>query len=265
MDHDKVLARYDRQMRLGVRAEEPGAVVERDGAVVRHTAPATGWNGVLWSGLAADGSDADAAIAAQVRHFDARGLEFEWKHYAHDHPADLGARLLAAGFTAEPPEALMVAETAAVTAAMPADAPLPEGIRLLPVTDAAGVDLMAEVHAAVFGSDFTARRDYLLGRLTETPGSMAAVVAVAGDRPVSAARLEMEPDTDFAGLWGGGTLREWRGRGIYRSLLAHRARIAQSRGYPYLQVDASADSAPILQRLEFARLSTTTPYVHAPA
>lgn len=54
------------------------------------------------------------------------------------------------------------------------------------------------------------------------------------------------------------------GRGIYRALVAHRARIAAERGYRYLQVDASSESRPILHRLGFVPLSTTTPYTYRP-
>ena len=44
------------------------------------------------------------------------------------------------------------------------------------------------------------------------------------------------------------TLAGWRGRGIYRALVARRAQYAVRVGARYLQVDASSDSAPILQR-----------------
>jgi GNAT superfamily N-acetyltransferase len=73
----------------------------------------------------------------------------------------------------------------------------------------------------------------------------------------------MWPGSPFAGLWGGATLREWRGRGIYRALVAWRAQLAAARGVPYLQVDASSDSAPILRHLGFHPLATT-PYVWVP-
>jgi len=72
------------------------------------------------------------------------------------------------------------------------------------------------------------------------------------------------PGTDFAGLWGGSTLPAWRGRGIYRAMVAARAQRAAARGVRYLQVDASDDSAPILRRLGFRAVTTTTPYVWAP-
>jgi hypothetical protein len=258
MNHGEVLATFDAQMRRNARPDGPGARVERTGTTTRQTDGESGWNGVLWSGL--DAESADAAIVEQVKHFTELGLEFEWKLYAHDLPLDLPERLRAAGFTPEPEEALMVAEVGELsTAVVP-----PEGVTLREVTDAAGVDLMAIVHDQAFGTDGSRIRRQLLKQLTEAPDTVVAVVAMAGDVPVSSARMELPPDADFAGLLGGGTVEAWRGRGIYRALIDYRARIAAERGYRYLQVDASDLSKPILARLGFAQLSTTTPYVYQP-
>ncbi|MER6313322.1 GNAT family N-acetyltransferase [Streptomyces sp. NPDC001581] len=253
----KVRARYDAEVREGAQSDSAQARVERAGRVVRQSAPGLGWNCVLWSDL--DEESADAEIAAQVAFFAGRGCaEFEWKLYDHDGPADLGARLRAAGFVPEPPETLMVGR-AADLARLPVEPP--EGITLRVVTDEAGVDLMMEVHAGAFGTERPRIREYLLDQLRNEPESIAAVLAMAGDTPVSAARMEMRPGTAFAGLWGGGTVPQWRGRGIYRLLVAHRARIAAERGIPYLQVDASDDSRPILERLGFGVLGVTVPYL----
>ena len=41
----------------------------------------------------------------------------------------------------------------------------------------------------------------------------------------------------------------WRGRGVYRALVAFRTRIAAEHGYRSLQTDASDQSRPILRRL----------------
>jgi GNAT superfamily N-acetyltransferase len=70
--------------------------------------------------------------------------------------------------------------------------------------------------------------------------------------------------TEFGTLWGGATLPAWQARGIYRSLVAHRGRLAAAQGRRYLQVDASPDSRPILERLGFVAVTTTTPYVWSP-
>ncbi|MFF9632312.1 GNAT family N-acetyltransferase [Streptomyces fradiae] len=261
MDPEGVRELFDRRMRREASPDGPGCRVERVGDVVRQTGPPDAWNGVLWSGLTA--ATADAAIAEQIAHFTALGREFEWKLYAHDAPRDLGDRLRAAGFTAGPREALMVAESERIAALGTAP---PDGVELVPVTDAAGVELMGEVHDRAFGTDGTALRRRLVWQLAERPGTLVAVVAVtvADGRPVSSARMELVPGTGFAGLWGGGTVPGWRGRGLYRSLVAHRARVAADLGFRRLQVDASDDSRPILARLGFTELSTTTPYDYRP-
>jgi GNAT superfamily N-acetyltransferase len=259
MDQQTVLALFDEQMRRNAQPDDPAARVERIGGVVRQVGVgADDWNGVVWSGL--DEATADAAIAAQLNHFTSLGREFEWKLYTHDTPADLSSRLLAAGFVSEPAETLMVADIKALGVG----AELPAGIRLEPVTDAAGVERAADVHEQAFGTSAGRLRHRLVSQLRGRPERFSLVVAMAGDVPVCAARMELHPGTDFASLWGGGTLPAWRGRGIYRALVAHRARIAAELGHRYLQVDASDQSRPILQRLGFVPLSTTVPHVFQP-
>ncbi|OIJ94003.1 GNAT family N-acetyltransferase [Streptomyces monashensis] len=256
MDHTEVLALYDRDVRERARPDGPGVRVERAGAVVRQIADAQGWNGVLWSDL--DETGADRAVRDQIAHFTSLGRDFEWKLYGHDRPADLGDRLTAAGFQAEPEETLLVAETARLAL----DAEPPAGVRLVEAVDEAGIALVVDVHEKAFGTDGTRLRHQLLARLAADPGTVVAVAALAGDEPVSAGRMELVPGTAFAGLWGGGTVEAWRGRGLYRALVAHRARVAAAHGYRFLQVDASPMSRPILQRLGFHALSTTTPYLY---
>jgi hypothetical protein len=91
------------------------------------------------------------------------------------------------------------------------------------------------------------------------------LVAEAGGQVVSAAWLVANPGTDFAGLWGGSTLADWRRRGLYRALVTKRAKLAASWGVTYLHVDASEDSRPILERLGFVAVTTTTPFVWKPS
>jgi len=206
------------------------------------------------------GAVGSRGAVTQVAYFAARGEEFEWKLYDYDRPPDLGGRLLAAGFAAAGEESLMVTEVSSV----PTQVDLPPGVRLLRVTDEAGVDLLADVHQQVFGTDSSRLRRSVLAQLRDHPDAVAMVVALAGDQPICSARIEFLPGSSFASLWGGGTLPGWRGRGIYRALIAYRARLAAARGYRYLYVDASPDSQPILARLGFSRLAVTTPYVWVP-
>jgi hypothetical protein len=96
------------------------------------------------------------------------------------------------------------------------------------------------------------------------PDDIAVYVAEADGEVVCAAWLVFRPGTGFASLWGGSTRAEWRGRGIYRALVAVRAALAVSRLVTYLHVDASDDSAPILRRLGMHAVTTTTPYAWTP-
>jgi GNAT superfamily N-acetyltransferase len=160
----------------------------------------------------------------------------EWKYYSHDEPADLPARLVAAGLVPDDEETVVVAEAASI-------APPPADVDLRIATDEF-VDLAAEV----------------FGRRHELPKEAVAVVAIADGRPVSGGRVDFEPDVAFAGLFGGVTLPEYRGRGLYRATVAKRAELAREQGYRFLYVDALPTSRPILERLGFVRVTTTTPY-----
>jgi GNAT superfamily N-acetyltransferase len=260
LDIDAVRAAFDAQIRRRTEPDEPGAVIERDGGVLRWVAPGGETSRIDWSALTAE--NADKVIAAQREYFASRGTPVEWKYYDYDQPADLPARLVAAGFLPDDEETMMVAETAAIGS----EIVLPPGVRLVPVTDEAGLAAMMAVHDLAFTehpSPGLGKR--LLAQFRDTPELLHMVVAMAGDEPVSAARMEVVPGTDFAGLWGGGTAPAWRGKGIFRALVAYRAGLAAAAGYRYLQVDALPTSRPILQRLGFQEVARTTPYVFTPA
>lgn len=259
MNRADVLAAFNRQVRQGTGPDGTGATFEADRYVVRRLAePGCGGSTVLWSSL--DESTADEVIAAQVKLFAARGDELEWKLYNYDRPVDLADRLILAGFTPEEPESLMIAVIDEIADALQS-AKLPLGVRLEHATDEPGVDRLIRVHELVFGHDESELRASLLAQLRNAPETTDLLIAMAGDEPVSAARTDFVLGTEFAGLWGGGTLPQWRRRGIYRALVRYRAELAAERGYKYLTVDASDQSRPILERIGFECLAVTTPYI----
>jgi len=257
MDRQAVLAAFDAQIRRHPEPDAPDGHVEHDDTVIRSMSAGDGWIGVTWCDLDRHVS-ADAVIAAQISRFAELSRPWEWKHYSYDEPPDLPDRLLAAGFTPRLAEALVVAEIADLRL----DVPPPPGVELRAVLDKQGVDALVSVHDEVFGEDHSAVGRTLLAGLIRQPSTAAAAVAWAGPTPIAAGRVEFHPGTDFASLWGGGTLPAWRGRGAFRALVAHRAALASARGFRYLLVDASPDSRPILRRLGFVQLATTTPYTH---
>lgn len=192
-----------------------------------------------------------AAIAALAK-------PWEWKHYSYDEPADLPGQLRAAGFVPEPAEALLVADVADLAL----DVPPPPGVELRAIRDEGDVAALIAVHRAVFEEDASELGATLLAQIRSEPSTVAGVVAYAGSTPIAEARMELHPGTRFASLWGGATLPAWRGRGVYRALVAYRAALAASRGLRFLQVDAWDSSRPILERMGFVALATTTPYLH---
>ena len=202
----------------------------------------------------------DALIAGCIALYAGRGERFEWKLYGHDRPPDLGRRLEAAGLIAEERETVEVAEAASIAA----EPELPEGVALREVNERTDLDRIARFEETIWGDDRGWLADMLDGEQTADPESLVITVAETADGIVCAGWVRFVPGTDFASLWGGSTLPRWRRRGIYRAVVAHRANFAVRRGYRYLQVDASDDSRPILERLGFEPVTTTTPYIWSP-
>jgi GNAT superfamily N-acetyltransferase len=244
----ELLGAYDRQVRRVSNFDG----VERSDRVIRILLPH--WRGVLWSDL--DESTADQAIASEIERFAGVG-EFEWKYYSYDTPTDLPDRLRAAGFVAEETETLLIGDITA----LPQTGRLPDGVELREVRDEAGVEAMARVNEEGFGEP--AKDGFKRQVLKEIQAGRARmVVAFAGDRPISMGRIEFYDGTEFGGLYGGATVPDWRGKGIFRAVVAQRTAWAAEQGYKYLQTDASDDSRPVLERLGFIPVGTTTPFIH---
>jgi hypothetical protein len=252
-----LLAAYDAQLRGA--AEVAGSQrSDRSGPL---------WRGVFRRGgfvsyESLDGvDDVDALIADTVEFFAAipEVEEFEWKTRGHDLPADLGARLEAQGLVAEEIETVMVGEAQALAV----DVALPDGVTVRRVDQSADRDALvteaSEVAARIFGGGPSGAE--MLDRLDRMQGLEQFWVAEADGHVVCSGRLARVEGTDFAGIWGGSTLPEWRGKGIYRALTAARARSALAEGVRYLHSDCSAMSRPILERSGLVAITTSTPYV----
>jgi GNAT superfamily N-acetyltransferase len=189
-----------------------------------------GWSAVLWW----PGEGDVEALVARMRELSGH---VEWKYYSHDGP-ELRERLLAAGLEPEDEETVVVSEAASIP-------PPPQDVELRIATDE-----FSDLAHRVFG-----------GRRFELPDKAVAVVAIVDGEPVSGGRVDFEEGVEFAGLFGGVTLPEYRGRGLYRATVAKRAELARERGYRWLYVDALPTSRPILERNGFVPITTTTPFV----
>jgi ribosomal protein S18 acetylase RimI-like enzyme len=258
-----LLHAYDTQLRE--EAEVPSAVaVERLGPLVLATF--LGGRGFIsYRHLDVDGRPADEdsvreLVAGALAHYEAdpQVVRVEWKTRGHDHAPGLHEALVAHGFTPDEPESVMLGEARLLAV----DIDLPEGVVVRQVTEEGDVRAMMRMQAEVFGDSREREAEMaeqILHRL-RTRDDMEMWVAEADGQVVSAGRLEPVAGTDFAGLWGGATLPQWRGRGIYRALTAARARSALAHGKRYLNSDSTEFSRPILERAGLVKVSTTTPY-----
>lgn len=257
----ELLAAYDQQLRgRDQPVNQSDALVERDGPVVRvaGTNPRGMVVGAGLVGLTPEA--ADRLIARQRRFFAARGEPVEWKTWSHDQPDDFGERLERAGFRRQEEETVMIGLAADIGHA-PA---LPPGVEIREISAEGDFDRLAQMIGTVWGEDRSWVAKAYWSDRESRPGSVLVFVAEADGEVVSGAKAELEDGTDFCTLWGGATLPKWRHQGLYRALVGIRAQLARERGYRYLEVDASPDSRPILERLGFAPVTTSTPYFWEP-
>lgn len=241
MEASAILARYDAEIRADPPAEVGVERVWADG--VLRTLGA--YNFIGWWEF---GPERAAEIAAREAAFFA-GREVEWKVYSHDGPTGLEAALAAAGFAADEPETFLALD---LEASLPPYDP-PPSVEVREVGDEAGAADLVAVSDAAFGREEPWRLAQLIGRLDDPTQSL--FVAYQHGRPVSSGRLELAPGKAFAGLYGGGTVPDYQGRGAYRALVAARAAEARRRGHRFLTVDARETSRPILERLGFQPLA----------
>ena len=248
MNTQEVLALYDRDQRREI--DFPGMRREVLPQVIRFVRPMPGMSFVLYSDL--DETTADAAIDEQVAYFTRLRADLEWKVYAHDRPVDLAARLVARGFVAEEPDAIMALDVANAPASLLA--PAAADVRRL--TQPEQLADVVSVLEPVWAEDFAWVHDRL-GKHMTIPGYLSVFVAYAGGVAACAGWTYYNAG-HFAGLWGGSTLSAYRGQGLYTAVLAARVREARERGVPYLTIDAGAMSRPIVARHGFELLTTAT-------
>jgi GNAT superfamily N-acetyltransferase len=259
-----LLAAYDAQLRGA--AEVQGTLSwDRSGPLWRALVSRGGF--VSYESLEELGTvEAVDALIAETVDFFAGHPEverFEWKTRGHDWPPDLDRRLRAHGLEPEEVETVMVGEASYLAV----DVDLPPGVTVrrvdqLPDREAI-ITEASEVAARIFGAGPSGAE--MLDRLDRTKGLEQFWVAEAttgdGSQVVCSGRLVRVEGSEFAGIWGGSTLPEWRGKGIYRALTAARARAALAEGVRYINSDCTAMSRPILERSGLVAVTTTTPYV----
>lgn len=251
MEASQILALYDEEQRRMI--EYPGLRREATQHVVRHVALVENESVLVYSNL--DERNVESVISEQIEYFEKLGHNFEWKHYEHDTPPDLQARLAARGFEIEETEAIVALDLENISRELLQ--PVTHDVRR--ITDPKQISEAIAVQHEVWQED----KDWLAGQvayeLQNTPDLFCLYVAYTDERPVCSAWMRFTATSQFASLWGGSTLPAYRRRGIYTAMLATRAQEALRRGARFLTVDASPMSRPILEKLGFQLLTLSTP------
>jgi len=258
LDPARLRAVYDDQLRTD--AETPGATSVTRRGPLRLVTFAGGRGFTTYRDLGgADAATVRRWVVEALEHYraDPEVVRVEWKTRGHDAAPGLPEALVAQGFAPEEQEVVMMGEARSLAV----DVPLPEGVSLRRVSAEADVRAMSAMQDEVFGDPVSREAADALASRLATDDGMELWVAEADGRVVGAGRLEPVAGTDVAGLWGGATRPEWRGRGVYRALTAARARSALRRGATLVHSDCTPFSRPILQRAGLVAVTTTTPYL----
>ena len=254
-----LLAAYDEQLRTD--AETPSALTVTRLGPLRLVTFSGGRGFITYKDLG--GADAEAIqsmVIEALAHYkrDPEIKRVEWKTRRHDRAPGLHDALISNGFTPDEPESIMIGEAHLLAI----DVAVPTGVRLRQITSEPDVRAMCAMVGAVFG-DTDAESDeaaYALIRRLSFGDGMELWVAEHQREIVGAGRLEPVAASEFAGIWGGATRPDWRGKGIYRALTAARARSALKQGKTLIHSDSTEYSRPILERSGLVPVSTTTPY-----
>jgi hypothetical protein len=179
-----------------------------------------------------------------------RGMSLEWKVFSFDSPRNLPDRLRAEGFSVGQKEGVVFYDLTNDIGVQHGD--------VRPVTRENQLKDYETASEAAFGRP----AGRVLGELEEAirlGDGVRGYVAYEGDVPCSVGRLYLNSASAFSGLYGGGTVPAYRGRGHYRAVVAARARDARDAGARYLTSDALPTSLPILLRLGFVHIADTWP------
>lgn len=253
MDRKTILALYDKEQRIDI--EYPDLYKEVTGDVVRFTGPAErhSSNFVLYSRLTDE--NAEEVIGEQIAFYGRYGLSFEWKVYDHDTPSDLHARLLMQGFKVRERDAIMALDIHAASPILLQ--PVEADVRRL--SDPQQVKDLVALLETVWQTDFTGLGQLLQEDLWKRPTYSSIYLAYVDDQPACAGWIQFTENSQFASLWGGTTLPQFRERGLYTAVMATRVQEAIRRGYSFLTIDASNMSRPIAEKYGFQLLT----YAHA--
>ncbi len=247
MDKNELISRFHKELRH--EAQPQGYIREETEHVVRHISKFDENGYIISSNVNED--NVREIIRNEVSYFSNRKQDFEWKVYSYDKPDSLKDILAQEGFEIDNPEALMVME-------LDDSHPLLTNSQFLGVkeiTDEQGIQDIVVLEDTIWNESHAELGERLWRDKQNNPDSLYLYGIYEENQLVSAAWMYLETNSSFASLWGGSTLPLFRGKGYYTKLLTVRAQKAYEKGHPFLTVDASPMSRPILEKCGFCCLA----------
>jgi hypothetical protein len=251
MNKNDLLVRYDKDLRLRLMYPEARKEITND--VVRIIRKAPGMNVVAFT--FANERNLHRVIHNEIEYLLPLKQPFTWKVYDHDLLPSLKDELGSHGFAGDDdPADVMVLDVknapALLSQLVKAD------IRRIDTIE--GLKDIIYVLDQVWGGHNTWVNDRL-GMHLNVPGYLSIYAAYVNDQPASIAWTYF-PRGQFATLFAGSTIAQYRGQGLYTSLLVTRLKEIHERGYRYAIVEAGAMSKPIVAKHGFQHLTTVYDY-----
>jgi len=204
MNLESVLSRLD----LERRTFSPDGVIEVLPLVTRQRSADGRQHCIISSSLTLD--NVDSVIAEQIAHYRAMGAGVEWKVYAHDKPADLLQRLSRKSFEIGPMETVLVLDLHDRPAWMDESMYLVQRVESLKQ-----VDLFREAATEIFRKDYQFTAGELAAGIRAGSTNHLGYIAMEGNVAASIGRLYTHRQSEFGGLYGGGTRKSGERRRIF--------------------------------------------------
>ena len=251
MNKSSLLIQYDKDLRLRIMYPEADKEITND--VVRIIRKAPGMNVVAFT--FANEARLHDVIHQEVDYFTPLQQPFTWKVYDHDLLPSLKDELVSHGFAGDDdPADVMVLDVKNAPASL--FQPVKNDIRRIDSLE--GLQDIIHVLDKVWGGHNTWVNERL-GLHLKVPGYLSVYAAYVDNQPASIAWTYF-PHGQFATLFAGSTVTEYRRQGLYTSLLSTRLKEIRERGYRYAVVETGAMSKPIVSKHGFQHLTTVYDY-----
>ncbi|MBK3496332.1 GNAT family N-acetyltransferase [Viridibacillus sp. YIM B01967] len=247
MDKNELISLFHKELRQ--EALTQGFIREESEHVVRHISQFGETGFILSSNV--NERNVRGIIKKELNYFSNLGQVFEWKVYSYDKPDSLKDILEQEGFTIDEAEALMVMKLDDQHPLLNND----QHFDLKEITNEQGIQDIIDLEDAIWNVPHAELGERLWRDKQNNPESLYLYGIYEDGQLVSAAWMYIETNSSFASLWGGSTLPMYRGKRYYTTLLAARAKKAYEKGHPFLTVDASPMSRPILEKCGFLCLA----------